>query len=225
MTQLRKDSRGEPAAGASEAVKSGSARLAAPAGVNWWLWLIPPAVLSGWVACADTWGNPAALPAWLETAAIWLVSAAAVVFAARTLVTRNPLHLIVTVLAANLLCREIHFAGTTAGVFVVGGLCVAWAVLWRRKIARAATDRRFVSWLLAALWAYLLSQMVAKRIFAARHLGWIPNEQAIHTSVEEVVETAAHLMFLAAAVLGSWARWGRSGESAPATAEEGATGD
>jgi len=197
VTELRKDSGGVVAAGESEAVEPGRARLGAPAGVNWWLWLVPPAVLVGWVAWANTWGYHPALPAWLETAAIWLVSGGTVVFAVRTFVTRNPLHLIVTVLAANLLCREIHFAGTTAGVFVVGGLCVAWAVLWRRKIARAARDRRFVSWLLAALWAYLLSQMVAKRVFSARHLGWIPNEQAIHTSVEEVVETAAHLMFLA----------------------------
>ncbi|HET6430405.1 MAG TPA: hypothetical protein VFJ30_18465 [Phycisphaerae bacterium] len=224
MTRTQTGPRGKTA-GEAQTVSAAAARLGALARVNWWLWLIPPAVLAGWVGWANTWGYHPALPAWLETAAIWLVAAATTVLAARTCLTRNPLHLIVTVLAANLLCREIHFAGTTTAVFVVGGLCVAWAVLWREKIARAGRDSRFVSWLLAALWAYLLSQLVAKRIFSARHLGWIPNEQAIHTSLEEVVETAAHLMFLAAALVGSWWRWGRPAEPAGPAPASDRTGD
>ena len=209
MTQTQQRTEGGTAPDNSLGIGGEPTLLVVVKGVHWWLWLIPPIVLVGWVVWANSMGFPRMFSDWLEKAAIPLLSVATALFAVRTLVTRNPLHLLVTFLAGDLLCREIHFAGTTAGVFVVFGLLVAWAVLWRRQILRAAMDRRFLSWLLAALWAYLLSQLVAKRIFSARHLGWVPNEDFIHTSLEEVVETTAHLMFIVAALVGSWARWPR----------------
>jgi len=147
---------------------------------------------------------------YLELVAPYLVGVATAVYAVRAMVTRNPWHLILTALCATLLCRELResaaFSWTTRGVFVMLGAIALWAALWRRKLAALPVDWLHTSWLIAAFWGYALSQIVAKRVFSARHLAIVPNEGLIHSFLEEGLETTAHLLLILTAFVGMWHR-------------------
>ncbi len=184
-------------------------------GVNWWLMLIGPAVLVGVVVSTvlmqyayDMWAY------YVDEVAPYMVAAAAAIFAVRTALTRNPLHLILTVLILALLCREIHFTGTGKGIYAALVIISVWTVLWRKKIAEPMRDYRLVSWLIAAAWTYFMAYLVGQRLFSAKHIAIIPNEKAIHTCLEEVVETAGHVLLIVSAVVGSWRRAGRPDKGA-----------
>jgi hypothetical protein len=141
---------------------------------------------------------------WLETPAPYLVAVAATLYLARAVVTRNPLYMILAGLGVAFTCREFHFAGSGTGVYVALVALGIWAGLWWKKLREPLRDWRHTSWLLAAMFAYFLSQLIARRAFRG-----IPGEHEIHRSLEEWAETTAHLIFIAAAVLGSWKRYGR----------------
>jgi len=139
-----------------------------------------------------------------EIVSPWLLGAVAAVFALRRWRTGNPLCAILAGLAVAFTCREIHFAGTDVGVKVALGVLVIWAVVWRRRLAGPIRDTGQFAWVIASGLAYALSMVVAKRVFSARHLALIPNEEVIHVTLEEGLELAAHLLLLLSAVMGSW---------------------
>jgi hypothetical protein len=159
-------------------------------------------------------GAGAAFPAWfhrlqnwLEVPAPFLVGLAGVIYAGKALRTGNRLYILLAALAAALTCREIHFAGTSRGVYVALGVLALWATLWHRRLHRPLRNWRHTSWLLATFAAYFLSQLIARRAFR-----FVPGEHAIHRSLEEGAETVAHLTFIVTACLAGHARkpWGRN---------------
>ena len=209
-----------PATGATDgAGRGGWARH-----VNWWLLLIAPlaavvAVIVG-VAMRKAIGDDAAfrrqcgrMADALEYIGPSLLAAATAIYAARYAVGRRALDLILTVFAAVLLCREIHFVGTGPGVYVGAGLVATWAALWHKRIAKSLRDWRHTSWLVAAAGAYLLAVLVDRRVFSPKHLGLIPHEELMHTFIEEAAETVAHVLLVITAVAGSWKRPSQAGPS------------
>lgn len=148
----------------------------------------------------------------LEQIGPYLIGVAAAIYVIRTAVTRNWPLAIVTFLVLSLMCREIHFAHMDKAIFALFGTAGAWAILWRKRITASPADWPHVSWLLAAMVTYALSQIIAKRVFSARHIPIIPGEDAIHTALEESAETAGHLILIVSAVVGSWRRRGAEGK-------------
>ena len=131
---------------------------------------------------------------------------AAAVYAIRSVVTRNPLYILLTGLAAVFTLREFHFDWVHSGVYVMLAALGVWAGLWRKRLAGPLRDSQHTSWLIATFAAYLLSQLIARRAFRA-----VPGEGPIHRSLEECAETAAHLIFIATSLVGDWRRYTPSG--------------
>lgn len=194
--------------------------------INWWLMLIAPAVLAAATIAANLLGfgrsESVKCADWLEIFAPYMAATGFVIYAEWTLVTRKPLFLMLTVLAAAMLLREIEwehlgmvkwlFDGiiivthlTIYTAFVVVAACM---VIWRKKIADTLKDRWFISLVAASVWAFFLSLLVSRRVFKAGRLPIILNEKPLHLFLEEAVETAGHVLWIVAAVVGSW-RWGR----------------
>ena len=121
---------------------------------------------------------------------------------------RDPLHLILGCLSAAFLCREIPFAGTSVGVYVALVALVVWVVLWRKRLAAPLEHGQTKSWLLVTAGMYVLSQVIARRVFADRHLGIhmgiLPQEELLHIPMEEVCETVAHICLIVTSFAGSF---------------------
>jgi hypothetical protein len=133
-----------------------------------------------------------------------LVSLIFVILLIKSFISRNPLMIYLSVLALVFLVRELHATDITifhdiyrpetkklAYLLLVGmGL---WAFAWHEKLF-ACLNRSMMQKvsLLGVLWTYLFSQLIARRVFR----GVFPNEALLHISMEETVETAAHLFLL-----------------------------
>ncbi len=184
--------------------------------VNWLPMLIAPAVLAAATVAANMLGfgrsESGKCADWLEIFAPYLAATGLAIYAVRAVVTRKPLFLMLTFLAAAMLLREIDWEHrgiifwTHLGIytaFVVVAVCM---VLWRKKIADTLKDRWYVSLVAAAIWAFILSQLVARGVFDEKRLAVIPNEDEIHLFLEEAVETTGHVLWIVGAVVGSWRR-------------------
>ena len=148
--------------------------------------------------------DPGAMKYYPELISPPLLGIAAVIFALRAWRTENPFCAILTGLAVAFTCREIHFAGTDIGVKVALGILVVWTILLRKRLAGAVGNIAHVRWVAASALAYVLSMLVAKRVFKPGRLGIIPNEGVIHIALEEGLELTAHLLLLLSAVMGGW---------------------
>jgi hypothetical protein len=145
---------------------------------------------------------------------------AGLVFVARWRQERQPLMLILSVLDVALFCRELHFAGTTKGIYVALALIAVWAMLWWRNIATDLEESDTTGVLLFALMTYALSQAVARRAFR----GILPLEaqsDLFRTGLEELLENVAHLSMLLVAVLG-FPRWDEEEDEDIASQDAGA---
>ena len=173
-----------------------------PRRINWWLLLLSPLGIAAAVVYSrfdpDTFHRFQRL---LEIPAPFLVGLVFVVYAVRAYVTRNPLYILLTALTFSLTMREIHFTGTHKGIYVALVVVGIWTFAWRNRIAEPLKDWRHTSWLIAALGAYLLSQVIARRAFRG-----VPGEQEIHRSLEECAETIAHLMLIVTSLVGNWGK-------------------
>jgi hypothetical protein len=189
--------------------------------VRWWPTLLAPLamlvmiVLSGWL-------DAGTMKIYAEPVSPPLLALAAVCFALRAWKTRNPLCAILTGLAFAFTCREIHFTGTDLGVKVALVVLVVWTVLWRKRLTTPIANIKHVRWVLASGFTYALCMLVQKRVFSAKHLGMIPNEDAIHIPLEEGLELVAHLLLLLSAVMGGWKTAPPRGNPNPATPESSA---
>ncbi len=174
--------------------------------INWWLLLIFPASME--VAILVSILNPETFPylkATLEAPAPYLAGLVALVYAARSLVTRNHLYILLTALAVAFTLREMrddaYFKWTKQGIYVMLVCIGVWAGLWRNRLRVPLMDWRHTSWLIATFAAYFLSQVIARRAFK-----FIPGEDAIHVPLEEWAETTAHHLFVITSLVGSWRR-------------------
>jgi hypothetical protein len=99
-------------------------------------------------------------------------------------------------LVATLFMREVHFTGTSTGVYV--GLLILFVVLvrrvgdWRSSLARAG----FATPLVVAFGCYFMSQTLDQRWWK-----FLPTEDVWHTVVEETLEVTGHVFMLALAWL------------------------
>jgi hypothetical protein len=98
----------------------------------------------------------------------------------------------VAALVATLFMREVHFTGTSTGVYV--GLLILFTVLvrhasdWRPTLVRPG----FATPLVAAFGCYFLSQTLDQRWWK-----FLPAEDVWHTVVEESLEVMGHVFILA----------------------------
>ena len=168
--------------------------------INWWLLLLGP--LAALAAVVYSRFEPEVfhhLQVSLETPTPWLVAAVAVIYAVRFALTRNRLFLLLAGLATAFTLREFHFDWTHKGIYIMLVGLGIFALLCRKNLRVSLGDWRHTSWLLATFGAYFLSQLIARRAFRI-----FPGEHEIHRSLEECVETAAHVLFLVTSLVGSW---------------------
>jgi hypothetical protein len=129
-----------------------------------------------------------------EVIAIVLMGAATVLFLIRTVYCRTQIDLILFVMSVNFLCREIHFKGTDNAVVIVAGLVFIWGMFNRKQIWDSIKDARlFQICLVGAAFTYLLSILIARRVFSLAHFPILPNELKLHIALEEILENIAHL--------------------------------
>jgi hypothetical protein len=132
-----------------------------------------------------------------EFMALVLTGAAVAVSGFRLKIENNPLMPLLFAFCLAFFSREIHFAGTSTGVYIVVVLIALWAWRWRERLVNPVNTGRFKSWLFAAGWAYLLALLVQRRFF--KHvfpdflLAW---EGHIHVPMEEWMEVVAHALLL-----------------------------
>ena len=169
----------------------------------WWPCLIGPAVAALVVASGikDEMGLVKPVS---EEISPWLLGVVTGAYALRAWRTRSELCMILTCLAAAFVCREIHFAGTSAGVKVAAGALLVWTVARRKHLTEAFRDRVHIAWVAASAGTYILSVLVAKNVFRGDRIGIIPDEAHVGVSIEEGLELTAHVLFLASALLGGW---------------------
>ena len=144
----------------------------------------------------------------LELLAPWLAVATAAIYWIRTIATRNPLYVILTVFTGTLLLRELHWNPAikdAAPPLLV--ICMVWMLIWSDLLKGPLGDRKHTVWLIAAVSAYVLSQMIERRMFK-----FLPGEDVIHSKYEESMEVAGHVAFLVAALIGSWLHYGPGGK-------------
>ena len=132
---------------------------------------------------------------------------ATLIFALRAWRTGTPLCWVLTGLGFAFTCREIHFAGTDLGIKIALAILIVWTIVWRKRLWEAAGNISHSRWVSASAFTYLISKLIEKRVFSAKRLGLIPNEDAIHVPLEEAMEVVAHLLLLLAAVMGAWMAW------------------
>lgn len=148
----------------------------------------------------------------LESFAPLLPAAAALAYAARLVVTRQRLQLLLMCLAIAFTLREIHWRWTHSGVYVMAGAIAVWAGLWWRHLwPRLRQDRVQGVWILAAAMAYFVSLLISRRAFRG-----IAGEQEIHLTMEELTETVAHCMLIFSGLVGNWRRGLADQQQAPA---------
>ena len=171
---------------------------AVPAEVSWcWLLvvLIPPVAVVLADLCGATWFYGKGLH---ETIAIPVLVIAAAAWLGRAVWERSAFIGLVAAQVVVFLLREIHFGWTKNGVYVLTaiiglvGLRMAWRTDWKAVLPRV--DWRLVSALAVTVASYAVALIVQRRAFKG-----IPGEERLHIAFEEVLETGAHLCFLASA--------------------------
>lgn len=166
-------------------------------GIDWRLFLIP-LVAMGVIALGVEWQWSLLMvkrPA--EVTALILTGAAVAVSAFRVRVEDNPMMLPLCAFCLAFFLREIHFTGTSKGVYIAALLISIWVWRWRERLYEPFTTGAFKAWLFAAGWAYFLALLVQRRFF--RHvfpdalLAW---ERAVVVPMEEWLEVVAHALLL-----------------------------
>jgi hypothetical protein len=105
--------------------------------------------------------------------------------------------IILAVMSANFLCRELHFIGTDNGVVIIAGLILMWAFLRKNQIWASIEHVKLLHiYLSGTAFTYFLSILIAPRAFSTDHLGLLPNEANLHVALEEVFENIAHLFLV-----------------------------
>ena len=127
-----------------------------------------------------------------ESIALGLLSVCIVGFVAQAIIFRSEFHLFMLALCVAFFCREWHFPGTTKGIYVALSILAIWAVIRKDKL-EIIRDNRLNIWVWSTFGVYLLSQLIARRVF--RYV-YLPEEALLHILLEETVETMAHTMMI-----------------------------
>lgn len=166
------------------------------------LWTLPIAAVYGLGVlglsdlCGRTYNEAIAMP---------LVFVSAVSYGWLAWKKHNEFAMALAVLSTGFFAREWHFAGTSTGVYIVAAGVAGWFLYRRRRMSQLIKNSPVEIWLWATGLCYVMSQVIARRVFSSDHLGWLPMEETYHIAMEETTETMAHLM-LALTSLAAW-RW------------------
>jgi hypothetical protein len=135
-----------------------------------------------------------------ERLALILLAVPVINFTLQTFLLKCNFSIFMAILSIAFFCREWHFPGTGTGIYVALALLAIWGVKQKDKFFEIIGNHKFRIWLFATFATYLLSQLIARRVFRYVHL---PNEDELHIYFEETVETAAHIM-LGVASFAAW---------------------
>ena len=132
-----------------------------------------------------------------EHIAIGLMGVATVLFLMRAVCFRMEIDFILFVMSVNFLCRELHFVGTDNGIVIVAGLVLIWILFRKNQIWASIQQAEFFKIsLVGTACTYLLSILIARRVFSIDYLALLPNEANVHVALEEVLENIAHLLLI-----------------------------
>lgn len=131
-----------------------------------------------------------------EALALVLTSIALGLFTWTAYRTRDPLQLVLAALSATFLMREIHFTGSHRATYLALAAIMIWTWRWRERLLEPIGRESTRRWLYSALLVYFLSQLMDRR-----GLRILPHEQAIHVALEEMLENAAHLLWITTAIV------------------------
>jgi hypothetical protein len=140
-----------------------------------------------------------------ELYAVCILGLVFAVLILRCALQRNLLYLLLGGFALAAWLREIHFAWTHQGVYVLLLILIALAWWWRERLKPLAQTGSFLPWFKGTLVIYLLSVLISRRIFKDLPI-MLPDEELMHVPLEEVLENVAHSMLLITALVGSWNR-------------------
>jgi hypothetical protein len=138
----------------------------------------------------------------MEWIAPWLLLAVTAVYFGKGIALRNLTYLVLGTIAACLLLRELHWSPTIKdAIYPLLGICFVWMFLWRDILDPARGNWRHTVFFVAALATYGLAQFTEKRL-----IKFLPDEDMLHSQMEEFVEVSAHGLLLLAALAGDWSR-------------------
>lgn len=127
-----------------------------------------------------------------EITAPIILSIAAMVFAFKAVLQRNPVALLLGCFAVIAWLREWHFDWVHHGVYVLLAILGGWIWLWRKRLRPFADAGSFLPWFKATMVIYVLAVLLARRAFR----DVLPYEDVVNTQLEETMENVAHLMLL-----------------------------
>jgi len=162
---------------------------------QWWPMLLGPAAMLFVYVAQITHLEETVSRHSNESIALILLSIPFIGFLIQALLFRSDFHLFMASLCGAFFCREWHFPGTSKGIYIALALLIFWAVKRKQTFEKIIGNGRFRIWLIATFWTYLLSQLIARRVF--RYV-YLPQEAEFHVFLEETVETIAHLMMITA---------------------------
>ena len=137
-----------------------------------------------------------------EFIAPWILTVTCAFYWVKAIYTRNLTYVIIFSITVALLLRELHWDHTIKIViFPLLGICFLWMIIWKDLVDPPLKNWSHTIFFISALATYGLGQFIEKRLFR-----FVPGEDIIHTNLEEVVECAGHMLFLMAAIFGSWKR-------------------
>ena len=142
-----------------------------------------------------------------EILALPLVAVSVISYGVLARRTRNELLIAMTILNVGFFCREWHFVGSGTGIYFVLFGFAGWYLYRRKVIAPMIAGTTMKIWLIATASAYFLSQIIARRVFAERHLGGLPLEEEYHVSFEETFEITGHLLMIVTSFM-AWRLFG-----------------
>ena len=181
-----------------EAVSTSDAPSALRRYARWWPVLLGFAAM-GLVYVAVAFGRQELLSKTSnESIALILLGISIAGFLLQAVVFRSQFHLLMAILCAGLFCREWHFYGSSVIMYVTFALLVFWAFRRKELFGPIIAKGHLRIWIVATLATYVLSQLVARRLFRRLHLPW---ENDLHIYLEETVETTAHLMMIVVCIL------------------------
>lgn len=122
------------------------------------------------------------------------LAAALVLFVHRWI--REFFTLLLTLFVWALFLRELHFAGTSNGVYISILLLAWWASSRRDEISGFLKQRSIGALLSGSIWTYFVT-----KLFDRHYFSFLPDYYDWNNNVEESLETLAHVMVFALVVV------------------------
>ena len=137
----------------------------------------------------------------LEVTAVPILAIASTLLLIASLKAKKHIDIIFLGVAIAFLCREIHFAGTSTGVYIAITILGIFAWIFRDSILDELKNQNFYkASIFCLIWSYFISIVIQRRAFSAKHIAILPDEQSVHIGLEEMTENTAHLIFIILAI-------------------------